>query len=136
VRRLLGEQRIENQQQLRELLRAAGYDVAQATVSRDLDAVGAVKVGRDHYVLGSLGDGAARMAELRRTMDQFARSVVASGRLVVIKVPPGAANLVAARIDGTAPDGVLGTVAGDDTIVVVTDGDGAAVAAALEGGGR
>jgi len=138
IRRIVTSKSIQNQDQLRGLLRDAGHGVTQATVSRDLDALGAVKVDGDHYELVPRADVARRsrdMVELHRTMGQFAQSVVASGQLVVIKVPPGAAHLVAARIDGALPDGVLGTVAGDDTIMVVTDGDGAAVAAFLEGGG-
>jgi transcriptional regulator of arginine metabolism len=54
-------------------------------------------------------------------MDEFVLSSVTSGNLVVLKVPPGAAQFVASRIDASGIDGVLGTIAGDDTILVVAD---------------
>lgn len=122
------------------MLAANGFAVTQATVSRDLDAVGAVKEtdgSGSRYTLASPGDGerARLLTELRHTLDQFVESVAVSGTLVVVRVPPGAAHLVAGKIDGSGVDGILGTVAGDDTLLVVAaESTGAeAVARALEG---
>lgn len=124
IRALLSDSEIETQQELRELLVAEGFDVTQATISRDLDAVGAVRVkdnGNAVYRLGvgQVDDGAR--AVLTAAFDEFVESASISGTLVVLRVPPGAAHLVAGRVDGAGLNGVLGTVAGDDTILVVAD---------------
>ena len=68
--------------------------------------------------------------------DEFVESVMFTGSLVVVKVPPGAANLVGGRIDAAGLAGVLGTVAGDDTVFIAVDEStgAAAVAAEIEGG--
>lgn len=134
VRRLLTTQIIATQEQLRTLLHENGHDVTQATVSRDLDAVGAVKISNDHYEIApDSGRRSRLMVDLRRVLDQFVRSVAVSGQIVVVRVPPGAAHLVAGKLDATPVDGVLGTVAGDDTILVVADGDATEIARLLEG---
>ncbi len=117
VRSILSESPVANQQELVELLGDHGYEITQATASRDLAAVGAVKVG-DSYVLASEGERISASG-LRHAMDEFAESIQASGSLVVIKTPPGGAHLLAAAIDAAFLDYVLGTVAGDDTILVV-----------------
>ena len=133
IRRLIGERRITSQQELLDLLAAAGHRVTQTTVSRDLAALGARKEeGPDGaaYVLGDRpGD-----TELAAVLGRYAEEVAWSGPIVVVKTPPGAAHLVAAAIDRTHLDGVVGTIAGDDTLMVVADETtgGAALAARLE----
>jgi len=74
-------------------------------------------------------------AALAAATDEFVESVTVTGSLVVVKVPPGAANLVAGRIDAAGLTGVLGTVAGDDTMFIAVDDSigAAAVAAEIEG---
>jgi transcriptional regulator of arginine metabolism len=141
VRRVLADEAIHNQEQLRELLTGHGFEVTQATISRDLDAIGAVKVfdgNGGHYEIAMApgGDDERAISEVRLVLDQFLISIAVADPLVVIKVPPGAAHLVASRVDGAAVDGVLGTVAGDDTLLVVADASvgAAAVADALVGG--
>jgi len=139
VRRLLTSERIESQRQLGELLRRAGFEVTQATVSRDLSQLGARKTREGASVVYRLVDEeerAAEMASLRHVIDEYVDTVHSSGNVVVVRVPPGAAHLVAGRIDAAALPGVLGTVAGDDTVLVVADEDsgGAAVAAMIERG--
>ena len=141
LRRFITEQDVASQQELVRLLEAAGHDVTQATVSRDLDAIGAVKV--------KLTNGDARYeiparrtddVELAKALADFAESIAPSGNVVVVRTPPGAAHLVAGAIDRATLDHVLGTVAGDDTMMVIAkDADGgAALAAELEriGAGR
>jgi transcriptional regulator of arginine metabolism len=133
IRRFLGEATVTSQQQLVRLLRDEGHTVTQATVSRDLDALGAVKV-RDgsggHYEIAdderlALPAGSPAVV---RTLAEWVESISHSGNLVVLRTPPGAAHLVAGAIDGAELTGVLGTLAGDDTVLVV--------AAAETGGGE
>lgn len=143
VRRVLADETIHNQEQLRRVLTGHGYRVTQATISRDLEAVGAIKVADGnggHYAIVAPRSASAEraIADVRRALDQFMVSIAVAEPLVVIKVPPGAAHLVASRLDGAAVKGILGTVAGDDTLLVVADGGvgAAAVADTLVGGGR
>jgi transcriptional regulator of arginine metabolism len=141
VRELVASRTVGSQAQLRSLLADAGFEVTQATVSRDLDAIGAVKVRNGqspHYELARRGPEEEHRAALGQAVAEFVESVATSGNLIVIRVPPGAADLVASRMDAAGIDGVLGTVAGDDTLlVVVEEGVGAAsVAAAIEGASK
>lgn len=124
IRSMLVSNTLETQADIRRRLAEHGFDVTQATISRDLDAVGAVRIKTDGQSFYQLGGGpendASRMA-LHETVDEFVESISISGNLIVLKVPPGAAHLVASRLDGAAIEGVLGSVAGDDTILVIAD---------------
>ncbi|HEU5002371.1 MAG TPA: ArgR family transcriptional regulator [Actinomycetota bacterium] len=124
IARLLAEGGVSSQGELVGLLASAGQVATQATVSRDLEELGAVKVRRHGRVVYALpgspaivappGDGA-----LRRLPPGLVSEMEAAGNLVVVHTPPGCAGMVAAVIDGGSLDGVAGTVAGDDTILVV-----------------
>lgn len=136
--RLVTTESIESQAQLRRLLLDAGHDVTQATISRDLEAIGAVKVregDKARYRIQDPVDMRRARAALVAATDEFVESVTFTGPLVVVKVPPGAANLVGGRIDAAGLAGVLGTIAGDDTVFIAIDEstEAAAVAAELEG---
>ncbi len=123
IRSMLASSTIQTQAEIKRHLADHGFDVTQATISRDLDAVGAVRVkadGHSVYRLGGVSDDASRDA-LYAAFDEFVESIAISGNLIVLKVPPGAAHLVASRVDGAAIEGVLGSVAGDDTILVIAD---------------
>lgn len=138
VTRLVTTEAIESQAQLRRLLLHAGHDVTQATISRDLEAIGAVKVREDEsarYRIQDPADMRRARAALAAATSEFVESVTVTGSLVVVKVPPAAANLVAGRIDAASLAGVLGTVAGDDTVFIAVDESAraAAVAAEIEG---
>lgn len=124
MRQLLSEGTVTSQKQLAAALADAGYTVTQATVSRDLDALGAVRVKSDdngiHYEI--LDDRFAFKQGIEsavRAMSEFAQSIAASNNLVVIHTAPGAAHLLASALDGAGLEEVLGTVAGDDTILIV-----------------
>jgi transcriptional regulator of arginine metabolism len=114
---------VTSQQELVDLLEDGGYPVTQATVSRDLDALGAAKErgvdGVARYTIAdrAIPDEAERAAA--RSIAEFVESITHSGNLVVLRTPPGAAHLVAGAIDRADLDHVLGTVAGDDTLIVV-----------------
>ncbi|MGH9172353.1 MAG: arginine repressor [Acidimicrobiales bacterium] len=126
VSQLIGEQAVTSQEQLVELLAAQGIFATQATVSRDLEELGAVKVrmaGHDRtvYALPELPHDQFLPAEhLRRVLGEWVVDVASSGNLVVLRTPPGSAHVVASAVDRTGLEGVLGTVAGDDTVLVVS----------------
>ena len=117
LHRIIEQNRVVIQSQAAALLTGAGFPATQATVSRDLTAIGATKV-RDE--LGSryrLGHGTS--TALGTTIDQFVLDVVPTGNLVVVKTPPAAAHYVASELDRSGLTEVAGTVAGDDTLLIV-----------------
>ncbi len=130
LRSLINRRSIGSQRELVALLATAGYPVTQATVSRDLDAIGALKLGNGGdpgtYVIDEARSGSEEMDSLARLLAEFVEEIVPSGNIVVLKTPPGAAQVVAGAIDGARLDGVAGTVAGDDTIFAVAGGENGA----------
>jgi transcriptional regulator of arginine metabolism len=136
ILRILEEQPISSQTQLVQLLEAEGVVATQATVSRDLEELGAVKVripgGTMAYAIPEHGrDRGSADDHLRRLMGDFVVDVAHSGNIVVLRTPPGSAHVVASAIDRSVMPDVLGTVAGDDTLFVVCreSTDGATLAA-------
>ena len=122
ILRLVRERPISTQSELVEALRAGGYDVVQTTVSRDVHELGLVKVrapsGRLVYALPGTADR-DRLRELQAGMRRWALSVEASGNLVLVLTPSGYANALAQVMDEAVHPDILGTVAGDNTILVV-----------------
>ena len=122
--RILREGRAATQAELVAALREAGHDVTQATVSRDLHEVGAVKVRVGDEVAYRFPDDVPRLRSPRRDviteLADFAIDVVEAGTLVVVTTLPGHASAVARAIDLAALPAVRGTIAGDDTIFVAT----------------
>jgi len=117
LQRIIENHRVVSQNQAAALLTRVGYPVTQATVSRDLAAIGAVKV-RDEF--GNVyGISTAPSGELRAILDQFVLDVMPSGNVIVVKTPPAAAHYVASALDGAGLRGIAGTVAGDDTVLIV-----------------
>jgi transcriptional regulator of arginine metabolism len=140
ITRVLEEQAVSSQAQLVELLAADGIVATQATVSRDLEDLGAVKVripgGTMAYAIPEHAKEASAPDEhLRRVMGEFVLDVAHSGNLVILRTPPGSAHVVGSALDRFGLRDVLGTVAGDDTVLVVcAEGvGGAAVAGQLAG---
>lgn len=129
---LLSEQPVRSQSELAGLLADAGVPVTQATLSRDLDELGAVKLrtpdgGQPVYVVPP--DGAPLAARqlhdappqrLARLLGELLVSAEGSANLVVLRTPPGASNFLASALDRARLPEVLGTIAGDDTIVVIS----------------
>lgn len=134
MRRLVTSADVRSQGDIVEYLAGEGHDVTQATVSRDLQIIGATKGDGDRYVLRDGPDPEEALRHLAKSIDEFVESITPSGPLVVLRTPPGAAHVVAAAIDNAAVPGVLGTVAGDDTIIVVASEEiaGQGVASNLE----
>jgi transcriptional regulator of arginine metabolism len=136
--RLLEQHAVTSQGQLVSLLAADGVVATQATVSRDLEDLGAIKVrvpgGETVYAIPELPvEQRAPDDHLRRVFHDWVVEVAHSANLVVLRTPPGSAHVVASALDRSGHADVLGTVAGDDTIIVVVrDGvSGDAVSGAL-----
>jgi len=107
---------IYSQLDLVKELTKLGFKVTQATASRDLEEIGAVR-GSDGYRLqNSSDDSLARVL----TNEQLILSVEASGNLVVVRTPPGGAQLLASNLDHSGLKSIIGTIAGDDTVLVVS----------------
>ena len=131
---ILRAEPVRSQTDLLDLLATDGIEVTQATLSRDLVDVGAerVRVGKNlvYAVPGEGGDRTVRVAaaseerisRLQTRCQELLVSADHSANLVVLRTPPGAANFLASAIDHTTVEGVLGTIAGDDTIMVITSG--------------
>lgn len=149
ITRLIASGKVVSQPQLQELLATKGIDATQATISRDLEELGAVKIrvagGESRYAIPDYEP--ERMAptdQLRRVMGEWVAEVTASGNLVVLRTPPGCAHVVASALDRSGDPSLLGTVAGDDTILCVaaeaTGGEALAASlrtlAGLTGGGN
>jgi transcriptional regulator of arginine metabolism len=119
---------IRSQTELAKLLAAEGIEVTQATLSRDLDELGAVKLrgpdsGAPVYVIPEDGSPVRGVqggtSRLSRLLAELMTSVEGSGNLVVLRTPPGAAQFLASAIDRAALDEVVGSIAGDDTVAVI-----------------
>jgi transcriptional regulator of arginine metabolism len=124
VAKLLSQHAVASQEQLVALLADEGVTATQATVSRDLDDLGAIKVragaGETVYAIPELPkDQRAPEDHLRRTFADWVVEVASSGNLVVLRTPPGTANVVGSALDRSGMPEVIGTVAGDDTLFVV-----------------
>lgn len=126
---LIAGRPIGSQDELRRLLADEGIAVTQATLSRDLDALGAVKEtgpgGTSAYVLGADAaldtslPVAGSDAALARVAGELLLRAEAAGNIAVLHTPPGAAQFFAGHLDRSERSGVVGTVAGDDTIIIV-----------------
>lgn len=124
VAKLIEAQAVPNQGALVDLLAAEGVAATQATVSRDLDELGAIKVrmpgGETAYAIPALPkEQLAPEDHLRRVFGDWVVEVAHSDNLVVVRTPPGSAHVVGSALDRSGMPGVIGTVAGDDTILVV-----------------
>ena len=138
ISRLLADHAVASQAHLVELLAAEGVPATQATVSRDLDDLGAIKVrvagGDTVYAIPELPtEQRAPEDHLRRVFGDWVVEVAHSGNLVVLRTPPGSAHVVGSALARAGLPDVLGTVAGDDTLFVVVAEDigGATVATRL-----
>jgi transcriptional regulator of arginine metabolism len=129
---LLSRHPVRSQGELTDLLLAEGVHATPSTISRDLVELDAVRVrhgdnGLVYAVPGEggdrtprpAGDSAAGQARLARIVRELLVTAEASANLVVMRTPPGAAQYFASAIDHAAPADVLGTIAGDDTVVLI-----------------
>lgn len=124
IGKILQAQPVSSQGQLVECLAEEGIVATQATVSRDLDELGAIKVrsfgGQSVYAIPELPkDQSSTEEHLRRVLADWVVEVVQSSVFVMIRTPPGCAHVVASALDRSRFEGLLGTVAGDDTVLAL-----------------
>ena len=121
ISEIIGNTAVSSQEEVTERLAQMGLNVTQATVSRDLDYLGAVKVRQDGAVRYALpGDAPADPppGRLERIFAEWVLSVEPAGNLLILKTPPGSAHIVGHALDQSQPDEIAGTLAGDDTLFV------------------
>jgi transcriptional regulator of arginine metabolism len=142
IAELIAAQDVTSQTHLATLLAGSGIEVTQATLSRDLDELGAVKLrgadgGVGRYVVPDDGSPVRGVVggtdRLSRLLAELLVSADHSGNLAVLRTPPGAAHYLASSLDRAALAEVVGCIAGDDTVLVVAREplDGAGLAALL-----
>ncbi|NBX70460.1 MAG: arginine repressor [Actinobacteria bacterium] len=127
IAQLIATKQVSSQSELVHLLSEVGISVTQATLSRDLENLGAIKVhGADGASFYAIPEDSTRelptkdQSRLARTLADLMASATHSGNIVVLRTPPGAASYLASALDRGDLDSVIGTVAGDDTVMVIT----------------
>ena len=133
---LIRDHVLASQEEVATRLAGLGFEVTQATVSRDLEQLCALKVRRDGQISYALPDqiptnGPSRLASVIR---DWVRSINVAATIVVLKTPPGSAHLVGVALDEAALPEIVGTICGDDTIFAAcrSASDAGALAANLE----
>jgi transcriptional regulator of arginine metabolism len=122
IRELVDREAVHSQEELRQRLVARGFDVTQATLSRDIKELGLVKRAADGAYQAAGAESAtpaAALIVLARALGEFLSGVETSQQLLVVKTGPGQAQLLGLAIDRARMPDVLGTIAGDDTILVI-----------------
>ncbi|MCF2706558.1 arginine repressor [Arcanobacterium haemolyticum] len=137
---ILSSEEIASQTKLRDRLAEEGILVTQATLSRDLDELGAIKVknagGNQAYQVQDVPNPESPLQGARSFLERWASevltSVVQAGNQLILRTPPGAAQLLASSVDKAKLDGVIGTLGGDDTVLVITKDEASATALRTE----
>ena len=127
IRKIISEQEVSDQIQLLNQLKNSGIQTTQATISRDLQELNVVKVrvkpGHYKYEILEKPSESNLREQLRIVFDNFVDEIKSTNNLIVIRTAPGNANSVAAIVDRLEIPEILGTIAGDDTILVIVDTD-------------
>ena len=116
IRAVVRAERIRTQHDLVDRLSEEGFDCTQATVSRDITDMGLTKLSEGVYVL-------AEDLHLQRMLEELVTGVVHTNNMLIVKASPGTAQGVAAAVDAAGLGGILGSIAGDDTVLVITDSE-------------
>ncbi len=124
IRKLIRNNKISNQEELLKMLISNGFKYTQATLSRDLKFLRVGKIADDEkgqiYVLpGDYDDEPIKDSEIKEAVSRGFLSIDYTGNMAVIKTLPGFASGIAYRIDGMKAFEILGTIAGDDTILII-----------------
>ena len=118
VLRIIEEQKISTQEQLRAALAAEGFDVTQATLSRDMAELGIEKDERG-YRAASPGSSGMHEAKSVKILAEAVRKIDSAANIVVVKTLPGMGSAAGAALDHLAPEQIIGSVARDDTVVMI-----------------
>jgi transcriptional regulator of arginine metabolism len=120
IAELIRSRALSSQEELAERLTGLGFTVTQATISRDLEQLGAIKVRREGLLSYALPEQvqAAPAPQLPAVVRDFVQSIRTAVNLVVIKTPPGSAHLVGVALDQSGLAEIVGTICGDDTVFV------------------
>lgn len=124
LRGLLEQGRFTSQQELSQELGSDGVRVSQSTLSKDLVTLGAMRRRADdgslvYAISDDVGPQSTALAKLARLCSEMLQSIRSAGNQIVLRTPPGAAQYFAATLDGVRLPGVMGTIAGDDTVLVI-----------------
>jgi len=114
---LIREGALASQEELAERLSTLGFAVTQATISRDLEQIGAIKVRREGSLRYALRE-AEQVPRFATILRDFVRSIDSAANLVVIKTPPGSAHMIGVALDQADLPEIVGTICGDDTLFV------------------
>lgn len=120
IKELIENEAIYTQEDLRKELRRSGIHVNQATLSRDLRELGLVKTVNGYALPAAEEAGGPPMPALEHLLREFVVDVREAENLLVLKTTPGSAQPVAAAVDSEAWEEIVGTIAGDDTILIIT----------------
>ena len=135
IAELIRSSALASQEELADRLGSLGFAVTQATISRDLDQIGAVKVRREGRISYALPEAvrSSPSPRLSAVFREWVRSVEPAANLVVIRTPPGSAHLIGVALDNSDLPEIVGTICGDDTIFVAcrSEAEAGALAARL-----
>lgn len=120
ILRLVSGRRIANQEELRQGLAAQKLRVTQATLSRDLQELRLVKTHDGYKPVTALPEESAPLPPLARALNEFLLDIRPAENLLVLKTPPSGAQPLAAAVDGAKFPETAGTIAGDDTVLIIT----------------
>jgi transcriptional regulator of arginine metabolism len=120
ILKLIASEAISSQNELRKRLAHMQVRVTQATLSRDIRELQLVKTGAGYKPLAAESEEPAPLATLGRALREFLRDIRPAANLLVLKTPPGGAQTLAAAVDKEQFKEVAGSVAGDDTVLIVT----------------
>jgi transcriptional regulator of arginine metabolism len=120
ILRLVTDQRIANQEQLRRRLATQKLRVTQATLSRDLQELRLVKTHDGYKTAAALPEESAPLPHLARALGEFLLDIRPAENMLVLKTPPSGAQPLAAAVDGAKFPEIAGTIAGDDTVLIIT----------------
>src|ERR1700746_4131838 len=120
ILRLVTGERISNQEDLRRRLAAEKMRVTQATLSRDLQELRLIKTQEGYKQATALPEESAPLPPLARALGEFLLDIRPAENLLVLKTPPSGAQPLAAAVDGAKFPEIAGTIAGDDTVLIIT----------------
>jgi transcriptional regulator of arginine metabolism len=120
ILRLVSSERISNQEDLRRRLAKQRMRVTQATLSRDLHELKLVKTSEGYRAPSAVPEEAAPVPPLTRAIREFLLDIRPAENLLVLKTPPSGAQPLAAAVDGAKFPEIAGTIAGDDTVLIIT----------------